>query len=90
MRYLFREVPEACDNTLWIAERADVEIEFGKPQLPNFPLPDGLRRRRRLPRHLTWEGAARALGRRRCRRRCVERLAYELEVIDDMGFARTS
>ena len=29
MRYLFREVPEACDNTLWIAERADVEIEFG-------------------------------------------------------------
>ena len=37
MRYLFREVPEACDNTLWIAERADVEIEFGKPQLPELP-----------------------------------------------------
>ena len=41
MRHLFREVPEACDNTLWIAERADVEIEFGKPQLPEFPLPEG-------------------------------------------------
>jgi hypothetical protein len=41
MRHLFREVPEACDNTLWIAERCDVEIEFGKPQLPNFPLPEG-------------------------------------------------
>ncbi len=26
MRHLFREVPEACDNTLWIAERANVEI----------------------------------------------------------------
>src|SRR3954452_8668482 len=37
MRSLFAEVPEACDNTLWIAERAEVEIEFGKPQLPNFP-----------------------------------------------------
>ena len=24
MRYLFRELPEACDNTLWIAERADL------------------------------------------------------------------
>ena len=38
MRSLFSEVPEACDNTLRIAERAEVEIEFGKPQLPNFPL----------------------------------------------------
>src|SRR5439155_725346 len=33
MRDLFRDWPEACDNTLWIAERADVEIEFGKPEL---------------------------------------------------------
>ena len=37
MRYLFDEIPEACDNTLWIAERADVTIEFGKPQLPDLP-----------------------------------------------------
>src|SRR5207253_10891878 len=37
MRQLFAEAPEACDNTLWIAERADVHIEFGKPQLPSFP-----------------------------------------------------
>src|SRR4029079_19164187 len=41
MRYLFRDVPEACDNTLWIAERANVDIEFGKPQLPDFPIPEG-------------------------------------------------
>ncbi len=47
MRHLFREVPEACDNTLWIAERADVTIEFGKPQLPEFPLPPGVADRRR-------------------------------------------
>ena len=39
MRRLFREVPEACDNTLWIAERADVTIEFGKPKLPSFEIP---------------------------------------------------
>ncbi|GIR34774.1 MAG: hypothetical protein CM15mP49_01590 [Actinomycetota bacterium] len=31
MRYLFNSVEVACDNTLWIAERANVEIEFGKP-----------------------------------------------------------
>jgi DNA polymerase-3 subunit alpha len=40
MRRLFAEVPSACDNTLWIAERADVTIEFGKPKLPAFPIPD--------------------------------------------------
>jgi DNA polymerase-3 subunit alpha len=39
MRRLFTEVPEACDNTLWIAERANVTIEFGKPKLPQFPIP---------------------------------------------------
>ncbi len=39
MRRLFRDVPEACDNTLWIAERSDVTIEFGKPKLPSFPIP---------------------------------------------------
>src|SRR5690606_31937030 len=41
MRALFAELPEACDNTLWVAERCDVEIAFGKPQLPKFPLPEG-------------------------------------------------
>ena len=34
MRHLFAELPEACDNTLLIAERAKVEIEFGMSSLP--------------------------------------------------------
>ena len=37
MRQLFREVPEACDNTLLIAERADVHIELGGRAFPSFP-----------------------------------------------------
>ena len=45
MRALFSELPEACDNTLLIAERADVEIEFGVNALPEFPVPDGVHRR---------------------------------------------
>ena len=40
MRHLFAELPEACDNTLLIAERANVEIEFGHPSLPQFPVPE--------------------------------------------------
>ena len=44
MRHLFREAPEACDNTLLIAERAEVEIEFGQRDPPVVP---GARRARR-------------------------------------------
>src|SRR5437764_741459 len=39
MRHLFRDIPEACDNTLWVAQRAQVDIEFGKPELPRFEVP---------------------------------------------------
>ncbi len=63
MRHLFREVPEACDNTLWIAERAGVEITFGAPQLPNFPLPPGFTERRRVPRPRHVGGGTQAMGR---------------------------
>ncbi len=62
MRSLFSEVPEACDNTLWIAERCDVEIEFGKPQLPNFPLPEGFADDGEYLKHLTFDGRPGAVG----------------------------
>ncbi len=86
MRYLFREVPEACDNTLWIAERADVTIEFGKPQLPNFTLPEGFADDAAYLDHLTWSGAAQRWG-DQLPSSVVERLAYELQTIKNMGFA---
>ncbi len=54
MRYLFRDLPEACDNTLWVAERADVNIEFGKPQLPDFPIPEGFTDAAGYLDDLTW------------------------------------
>ena len=44
MRHLFAEVPDACDNTLWVAERSKVELELGKPALPQFPIPEAFRR----------------------------------------------
>jgi DNA polymerase III subunit alpha len=86
MRSLFGELPEACDNTLWVAERANVEIEFGKPQLPNFPLPEGFASDGDYLRHVTFEGARGRWG-ERLPDNVVERLAYELKVIDDMGFS---
>lgn len=41
MRQLFADTPEACDNTLKIAERCNVSLEFGKFLMPEFPLPEG-------------------------------------------------
>ena len=86
MRELFSEVEVACDNTLWIAERCDVEIEFGKPQLPDFPIPAGFTDDTAYLEHLTFEGARKRWG-DRLPDTVVERLAFELKVIADMGFS---
>ncbi len=87
MRYLFRDLPEACDNTLWIAERADVNIEFGKPLLPNFPKrPEEFEDDAAYLDHLTWKGAHMRWG-DVLPNAVLERVAYELQVIKNMGFA---
>ena len=91
MRHLFREVPEACDNTLLIAERADVQIELGKPSLPEFPVPDRFtgatyeERAQAYLKHLAFEGAKERYG-DPMPPEVVERLEFELNVIGDMGF----
>jgi DNA polymerase-3 subunit alpha len=86
MRRLFAEVPEACDNTLLVAERCNVEIEFGRPKLPRFPIPDGFDSDGEYLRHLTLAGARERWG-DPVPEPILERLAYELQVIGDMGFS---
>ncbi|RJN33097.1 DNA polymerase III subunit alpha [Nesterenkonia natronophila] len=41
MRHLFREVPEACDNTLEIAARCQVTFDENASYMPRFPVPKG-------------------------------------------------
>ncbi len=84
MRSLFPDFPEACDNTVKIAEMCSYDFEFGRYHLPRFQLPpeqpDGFTYLRQL-----------------CRRGLAERypqggegleeqLERELEVIRSMGF----
>ncbi|HVB05470.1 MAG TPA: DNA polymerase III subunit alpha [Acidimicrobiales bacterium] len=91
MRELFGEVPEACDNTLWIAERAKVEIELGNPKLPEFEVPEEFRAAdyetsaANYLRHLVAEGARQRYG-DPLPPQVSERLEYELGVISSMGF----
>ena len=91
MRHLFRDVPEACDSTLLIAERADVQIELGKPSLPEFPVPDRFTgatyedRALAYLRDLTMEGARQRYG-EPLPGEVMDRLDFELSVIGDMAF----
>ena len=87
MRHLFREAPEACDNTLLIAERANVDIEFGQAVLPSFPVPEGMDENSYL-RELTMEGAKDRYGDGGTPPlHVIERLEFELDVIKSMGFS---
>ncbi|HWJ95024.1 MAG TPA: DNA polymerase III subunit alpha [Telluria sp.] len=42
MAALFHDLPGALANSVEIAKRCNVEITLGKPQLPDFPTPDGM------------------------------------------------
>jgi DNA polymerase-3 subunit alpha len=92
MRALFAEVPEACDNTLLVAERAKVDIQFGVNALPEFPVPDRFtgatynQRADAYLRHITFEGAE-ARYASPLPQQVVQRLDYELGVIANMGFS---
>ena len=92
MRYLFRELPEACNNTLLIAERASVTIEFDNDALPEFPIPDAFRAAthkegaNRLLRDLVLRGAHERYG-ESLSDEVMARLENELGVVADMGFS---
>ena len=92
MRHLFRDVEQACDSTLLIAERANVEIELGKPSLPEFPIPESIsgadyeERAAKYLRDLTMEGARKRYG-IDLESSVIERIEFELGVISQMGFS---
>ncbi|HOA87513.1 MAG TPA: DNA polymerase III subunit alpha, partial [Microbacteriaceae bacterium] len=41
MRQIFRDHPEACDNTLLVAERSNVKFDTETSYMPKFPVPEG-------------------------------------------------
>ncbi len=85
MASLFAEVPEALKNTLWIAERCQVDLSFKGYHLPHFPVPDGYTAESYL-RHLCEKGIQKRYGPRSSEERVRQRLEYELRVIHEMGF----
>ena len=84
MQELFPDLPETWRNTLAIAERCEVDIQFGVNHLPRFDCPDGLTEADFL-RQKVYEGAARRYG-DGLGDEVRRRLDYELGVINQMGF----
>ena len=84
MADLFPEYPEALANTCRIAERCQVDFEFGHLRLPNFPLPEGITADNYL-RELCETALPNRYPAAGSEER--ERLEYELSVIQTMGFS---
>ncbi|MFQ5516090.1 MAG: DNA polymerase III subunit alpha, partial [Acidimicrobiia bacterium] len=86
MRRLFPSdvFPGACDNTLVVAERSDVDLAFGRHLLPEFSTGDG-RTAAEYLRSLVEEGARGRYG-DPLPDEVRQRVDYELSVIEDMGF----
>ncbi len=84
MRTLWAELPEACDNTLAIAERCHVEFSEGRNLMPRFPVPEGESEESWLVKEVE-RGLAQRFpnGVPQDRR---DQAAYEVGVICQMGF----
>ncbi len=87
MRKLFPEdkYPGACDNTLAIADRVNYEFNFDKSYLPDFPIEDKNVSPEELLKIKVYEGGERKYG--TLTSEIIERIDYELDVINSMGFA---
>ena len=84
MQASFKNVISAVENTAKIADRCNVEFEFGHTILPNFDIPDGISHYDFF-RNFCYEGLKKRYSGEEYNK-AAERLEYELGVIDKMGF----
>ena len=87
MRKLFPEdkYPGACDNTLAIADRVSYKFNFDNSYLPDFPIEDKNVSPEELLKIKVYEGGESKYG--TLTSEIIERIDYELDVINSMGFA---
>ena len=83
MRELFPYAAQAIDNTQKIADRCQVEIEFGVTKLPHFDVPEGYDSWTYLNK-LCHEGLVRRYPDKH--EELLPKLDYELSVIQKMGY----
>ncbi|SFM31387.1 DNA polymerase III subunit alpha [Halopseudomonas yangmingensis] len=91
---LFADIPEALANSVEIAKRCNLEVQLGKHFLPDFPIPEGMTIEEFF-RKVSFEGLEERLkvilpegapDRDSRRQLYVDRLNFELDIINQMGF----
>ncbi len=84
MAELFKDIPEAIENTQKIADACDFELKLGETKLPYFEVPGGQTPEEYL-KELCWQG----LEKRKLEKtkEVIVRLEYELSIIKQTGFA---
>ncbi len=83
MEQVFGDLPEALTNTVRIAEMCDLKLGFDGYHLPTFDVPDGFTNESYLA-HLVRAGAHARYG--SMSGDVAERIDYELDTINSMGF----
>ena len=83
MRALFADAPEACDETLRIADACDFDLDLGVYHFPNVPIPSGETSASLLARRC-YEGARRRFS--SVTKEIDDRLQHELNMIFRMGW----
>ncbi|MBQ3007989.1 MAG: DNA polymerase III subunit alpha [Oscillospiraceae bacterium] len=83
MYELFSYIPQACENTVKIAEKCNFDYEFGKTKLPVYTSPDGSPNQQFFEK-LCWDGLKRRYS--EITPELEERLNYEIGIITRMGF----
>mgnify|MGYP003321137497 CR=1 FL=1 len=86
MHALFSDLPDALERTLEIADKCDVELEFGNTYMPDFPIPDGYDSSDDYLTQLAYEGLEQRYG-STVDVAVKERLDYELSVINGQDFS---
>ncbi len=96
MQELFPQYPEALENTVKIAEKCNLQLEFSTVHLPHYPTPDGISSEEYL-RQLTLQGWEKRIqqnmigygssGQVHSEQEYRDRMEYELSVIGSMGYA---
>lgn len=92
MQALFADIPEALENSVEIAKRCNLNLTLGKPQLPEYPIPEGMTTESFF-RKLSEEGLAKRLKSITLNPETgqslddyQQRLDFELTIINQMGF----
>jgi DNA polymerase III subunit alpha len=84
MQELFRDLPEALDNTMEVFDKIEHFKLNREPIMPDFPLPEGYTDPDEYLRHLTYKGAEKRYP--ELTPEITERIEFELATIKRMGY----